>query len=668
MAGMQVVQALPDHLLITVLSHTTLPRALLHLPAACHLLALRAHRPSVDIAHTLNLHGLTAAGLNHAMNAAQSLTHLCTLSLASQTLPRDPPALAPLLCSLPALTALTLSDAALSPAATAALAAALPALHDLRSLDLSGNHLPAAALRDLAPAVARCPALTALRLLSTLRLDGPDCTTLATLATAIQPLSRLATLAVGGASAVPDPSPDPALSSGVTALLETLAALPRVSTVHLELTHFKVAVEHVPRFAAALARLTHVTDLYMAVPHLGQSVTFADDPSGADGMWGGPRDILGAALGALTCLATLQLETRALIYNRRQAAAALTHLSALTALQSLSMQLYDGRLQTAEVPFQAAVVLRALPRLAALTELRCHCFANAPRAAITATLIDLIASAMPELRVLHIPLEAVAKGAERLVADLLGLAATHLRELSVDMHAVVEYSLDQDAYADEIADEGFLAAYVPLFPHVRMLYVFIYKWHDNWLAPVAENVAALTALRRLVLTTSEIDAGGPVTELLRGVAALPALCDLDVHVTFEEEEAPQGQPWFSPQTSALTGITSLQCTVYCGEMMATGLGRRVLPACPRLRQLHLRQYPVDDHDLLVAELAGVPVRTLVVAAVQARHVGMLCELVVSLGQLRTLRLHGKLGLEEQAQIEAAAAESAACHDLLFDLD
>lgn len=664
---MQVVQALPDHLLITVLSHTPLPCALLHLPAACHPLALRAHCPSVDTYHTLHLHGLTAAGLTHAMNAAQSLTHLCTLSLASQTLPRDPPALAPLLRALPALTALNLRDAALSPAATAALAAALPALHDLQSLDLSGNHLPAAALRDLAPAVARCPALTALRLLSTLRLDGPGCTTLATLATAIQPLSRLATLAVGGASGVPDPSPDPALSGGVTALLETLAALPRVSTVHLELSHFKVAVEHVPRFAAALARLTHLTHLYMAVPHLGQPVTFADDPSGADGKWGGPRDILGAALGALTHLATLELNTSALTFARRQAVAALTHLSALTALRSLSMQLCDGRLQTAEAPFQAAVVMRALPRLAALTELRCHCSTFAPRAAMTAALIDLIASAMPELRVLHIPLEAVAEGAERLVAGLLGLAATHLRELSVDMHAAVDYGLDRDAYADEIADEGFLAAYVPLFPHVRTLDVYIDEWHDEWLSPAAENVAALTALRRLALCTTDIDAGGPVTELLRGVPALPALCELNVDVSFEEE-APRGHPWFSPQTSALTGLTSLQCTVYCGEMLATGLGRRVLPACPHLRHLHLRQYPVDDHDLCVAALAGVPLRTLVVSAVQARHVGMLCELVVSLGQLRTLRLHGELGLEEQAQIEAAAAESAACNELRFELD
>lgn len=668
---MQIFNALPDHLLQAVLSSAPLPACLTTLPPPYHPAALRAHHPSADSSDTLHLTNLTPDAVAPAVDATHHLTHLHALSISSLTLPASPP-LSTLLHALPHLTSISLRDSAISPAAAGSLAAALPDLQALRELDLSENTLPLPAMHALVPALPRCAALTSLQLRATVPLSPPSAGSLTALAAALPP--RLAALSVGGVGPQCASRPDRGLSSAVVALLQALGSLPRVIELTLEFTNFKLAAHQVTPFAAALARLSHLTYLFLTVPHLGAPITRAqpddtDDvseagdapPSAAqDSNWSGERDVLGQSLTVLTSLKALKLDTCGLTFARRQAVPLLAHLSTLTGLRMFSMHLRDGRLQSPEAPFQAAVVLSALPHLTLLTQLRCHCSTFAPRAASIAQLVDLVSTSMPGLRVLHLPMEARYEGGTHLVLSLL--SATHIENLSIDMYAAVNFGLDEEAYTAEIENDDFLEPYTPLFPYVHALDVYIDEWHDWWLVPVSANLAAFTALRKFSLCTTEIDSGGPVCEILRGISQVRGLEDLTVDVTFVDDDAAPPLHWFSPEMSRLTRLTALQCSVFCG-VDVTRLAQQVLPVCPYLRKLQMPMCPLAEREVAVAALQRLPLRTLVVWPVRPGFAEIIGDTLRGMRELRSLQLHGRVSPAERLRVHEAAGESAACYDV-----
>lgn len=195
---LQVLQALTQDLALTVLRsppRASLSHLLLALPENFHELVIRAHDPSVDGRNSLHLDGLSGETLPLALSAASTLTHLTHLSLRDQQVPLPSAPLAGLLDSLRVLLCLDISNSLL-PATVQHLAPALARCPRLTALDLSGNNLSAGGISAL------CPAFHGLRMLRVLSLRDTTCDAqeVSALAEHAHSLVVLHTLSVGAPS------------------------------------------------------------------------------------------------------------------------------------------------------------------------------------------------------------------------------------------------------------------------------------------------------------------------------------------------------------------------------------------------------------------------------------------------------------------------------------
>lgn len=576
--GFQVVTELPEHLQLLLFSHIPLTHLLGHLPADCHPLALHAHSPSIDAAASLHIPFIPFPLVPAALRAATWHTHIHHLSLSGLTLPSDSKPCMRHLLAFTALTSLCLSNMSLRQPTAAAVAAILPALHTLLSLDLSSNLLAAPLMHALTPALGRCTALRTLNLWDTLSVAADAGPCLPPLAAALRQMPHLSSFSAGvcrwnprGAQRLD--------AAGCDNLLATLHHLPALQHLRLAIVGRdapEAMPDDVPAAPAVLDHLTQLTQLqslFCAVPPLAAT----SQPSR-----------LGAHLTALTSL-HLDFHPQS---HQRTAYAAAAHASAL--LPDL-LHLHDLWLRV-PIPSEhehatepCRTLAEVLPRMRRLTRLQLlagemdvyNTVVVEPGGVSIADVVEA-AALLPQLRVLHVPVSAVAGVHERAVKGLL--------------RASERVQLSLDAYVRVWDDSPLpMPAYAPLFPYARTVDLWCCAGQDE-LQPLAAGRGAFTQLRELqieaVVPEDTPGDGAPLVVLLNDISCLSALeclhCAFDASEYFGDHEVLQAQlRGMSHGLRSLTRLTDLELDLGTDS---EGFLCEVVQACvglTRLQKLHL---------------------------------------------------------------------------------
>eukprot|EP00892_Ulva_mutabilis_P008817 jgi/Ulvmu1/6307/UM029_0014.1 len=609
--------SLPEHLLLASLRHLPLPHCLAQLPPTIHAQALRAHHPSIDASHSLTLHHLPLSSTQPALAATATLTCLRDFSCAGLTLPRNPsPALHPI-SSLLALTFLSLSDTGLSEAGAGALAAVLPAMRLLASLDLSGNGLTARAMQLLAPAFAECPSLARLNLLNTLPFSHAGADSIGALAASMPALGSLTSLSVGGRGSMKVQDVDADWANPPHTLLRSLGGLTHLQDLAIDHDAY-IRSSDARAAAAALAALTQLRTLRCTVPR----VTAWEEECFFEAGWvddceerAAWRD-LAAALGTLTQLTALQLKfavTDELSDAVRPLSPWLLAAGRLAQLQCLVLADMSGHAEVSNS------LCEALPQLQGLTR-----FEVRGEWSVCSGLVGVAAvvCALPSLRALHMPVStAHTKAACR---DAL-LAATHLDDLTTEMHVVVNGITPLD-----------VTPWLPLAAAAERLSCLV-SVGDEQLRPLVPVIAGHGVLRALQVAAYVSPQHGVLRGVLHAAAKPASIRSFELALWDDEVNDGGGSMPAVPETLRQfvnPGVTALalagtpsrdaQPPVTCESGVAMTALRSLQCMCV-----------ADAHDVCMPALPQLALHTLVIHQVCGNELPLLREL---LGHLRHLRL------------------------------
>lgn len=346
----------------------------------------------------------------------------------------------------------------------------------------------------------------------------------------------------------------------------------------------------------------------MCVPLIQQDVD--DAPEGAiqnDGIWG-------AALGGLTGLSSLHLNVRrwGRFEGHQLLLETVQSLSALTRLEQLTLDVC-GRHRLLELH-------GVLAHLTRLTKL--HVYSRPHRPYLGAVHVDAVlalaqaaVSELPQLRELHLPVTAIPRGDDALVSALL--AATHLRQLTLDLFASSAHILDPliDVIPDDWAVDDVpevadcLGEYKPLFPHLCTVNVFA-KSSFWWLYPLATRVDHLCQLHALRLQSSEEDFVDPaVRQILQAPECWSGLRELSVGDCMSLPCPLSSCRHPVEMLQSLTRLTSLHIP---GVWLTHVRAAEGVALPPSLEKLALVDFEADHVDAYVSALAPLFLKTLVI--------------------------------------------------------
>ena len=590
---LQVLKALPEHLLLPVLMQVPLPHTLSHLPSTCHPIALRSHHPSIDAHLSFHIPVLPPHLLPTALAATATLNRLEHLSLAATTLPHACDACMHPLALLPALTALDLSNTGFGSVAGAALAGVLPAMRQLESLDLSENRITAECVRALAHALSSC---TLLRSLSIARIcvcrpgNGP---VLSTLVCAMAPLRLLTALRVGinhheastntyhcGRQAFESTTDD------VQVLWHSIRRLTHLKILEVDIPCVGFSEGRVAAMADALACVKQLQHLHLSLPLVDSANVFTPqhvllqheiDP--------GRSHALSRAVGCCAQLTELQLRIPDI--EGAGAQDLMRRVAALPALRALRM-LVERSTAAMSVANAACALADVLPGMAQLTCLRLldegrplPVHVQQGLRATPAVRVAEAAAAAPQLRELRLEIQ-VQDGSMVELARVL-CAATQIRVLRVTLTARFMHVTAQAVRELQEASA--------MFPHTEAIDVRYWCGLARF-QPIVTAAAALNHIRCLTVG----DYSDPTTRLATDVQAMldciPRMtalqqltCELNQSYRFRARDP--GRPLnLRPFCDGLSGLTGLTSLVWiCNGPDQGYYQEQVLQGCSALERL-----------------------------------------------------------------------------------
>ena len=556
---LQVLKALPEHLLLPVLMQVPLPHTLSHLPSTCHPIALRSHHPSIDAHLSFHIPVLPPHLLPTALAATATLNRLEHLSLAATTLPPACDACMHPLALLPALTALDLPNTGFGSVAGAALAGVLPAMRQLESLDLSENRITATCMHALAHALSACTALRSLRISRICARRTGAGEVLVALGNAVMTLRLLTALRVGINHG--DASTNTCHCSSAVATEDVLVFWHHIrGLTHLEDLEVDIAGVRMPKkkaeaIADTLACMTRLRHLHLSLPLVkSPNLLSPSHIERRDGLE--PADALGRAVGCCAQLTALQL--RIAETDDAGAQDLMRRVASLSALRALHVLAEDAT-APASVAFAACAVAEVLPGMTRLTCLRLleerRLFQLLPQQGLgadPARRIAEAAAAAPQLQELRLPVQVHDGGMARLARVLR--AATQIHMLRVAL--IVHFKRTAPAAARELQEAA------AMFPHTCTI--------DSWclnspasLQPVAAAAGGLQHLRCLTLDYTTASAASELQAMLDCIPRMTALRQLtcELKQSRRRRTGDAGPPLnlrpFSNGLSGLAGLTSL---------------------------------------------------------------------------------------------------------------
>eukprot|EP00892_Ulva_mutabilis_P011220 jgi/Ulvmu1/8470/UM044_0003.1 len=626
--------------------------------------------------HTSPLHdSLCLRDLQKSMNiaafpTAPAMLHLQAFSLAGETLPADTPPLRSLLCVLPALTSLDLSDSSLSSAAIYAVAGALPSFPQLLSLDLSNNRIHLLPLRALAGAVAHCTMLRTLRLLRTASSTTrwyPGC---AAIARCLPRLPSLTAFAFSDMRSRYSPFVEAEAVEGLLRLLHALRDAPALRTLELRFWRPLVPPAKALPVIHAFSEMQQLQELRLQLPF----IKYRSRDEGQETDVEVSNNAWCVAMSAISQLTALHVDTAHRAGFNEGIIANLTGMQHLRELWLRSLGACGNELP--KLP-------QVLPSLAALTRLYVGIdpALGANRLCIVSDILPVLQS-VPQLKALHLPVALQECSDERVNALR---AATHL-QLSLDLYLSPNViDLDEDAIAD------CMLPCVPLFPYVRALYLELEEEGDH-LPPVIDAAPSLSSLTSLHIHMW--DPADPFDEAMLGfLSSLRHMSCLQrltgTLYAFHDGNGDTAASILCDSISHLPGLTCMELHMEgrdWGKLRSCYHGwpspmplELLLTACSKLdtlRRLSLHIYPGNVLDECVRLFPQLSVDTLRVEVEEVDEVVSLRKMVMLMPHLRLLRVRTC----HMQDCDVAAAEQAmrgldeyfdrmsACQKVEFDPD